>query len=149
MNPSSHNLAAGVVIVQEDQVLLVRDEHSWCLPKGSPEMGEPLFQTAIREAKEETGFDVAITNVAFVTEYRTQQWGQYLQVYYEARIRGGVMEASDPKEISEIRFVHADQVRDLMRYRAWIVPLETWLRDRETSYHWFDLDAEGFEISCD
>lgn len=146
MNNSSHHLAAGVIIIENDQVLMVRDAQGWCLPKGSSEVGEPLFQTAIREAKEETGFDVILTGVAFVTEYHTEQLGQYLQVYYEAKIQGGIMCASDPQEISELQFVPIDQVQKYMRFRAWILPLKTWLRDRKMAYHHFDLDQEGFEV---
>ena len=35
-------------------------EGLWALPKGSPEPGEPLERTAIREVEEETGLRVAI-----------------------------------------------------------------------------------------
>ncbi len=109
-------------------------------------MSEPLVHTAVGEAKEETGYDVNTRNVAFITEYRTRQWGQYLQVYYEATIHGGVVGALDSEEISAIQFVPVNQARDLMKYRAWIIPLEAWLRDRRTAYHYFNLEAEGFEI---
>ncbi len=143
---SSHNVAAGVVIIEDGKVLLVKDEYGWCLPKGSSEIGEPLLHTAVREAKEETGYDVAAGNVAFITEYRTAQWGQYLQVYYEAAICGGTIGALDSEEISDIQFVPAAHARNLMKYRAWIIPLESWLQNRRTAYHYFDLDVEGFEI---
>ncbi len=58
-----------------EKVLLVKDEHGWSLPKGSAEANEPLMQTAVRETQEETGYDVKAGNVAFITEYRTRQWG--------------------------------------------------------------------------
>lgn len=35
-------------------------EGLWTLPKGSPEPGESLETTAVREVKEETGLDVAV-----------------------------------------------------------------------------------------
>jgi len=33
-----------------------KDAGSWTIPKGEPEVEEPLFQTALREFREETGF---------------------------------------------------------------------------------------------
>ena len=47
----------------------------WALPKGSPDVGETLGQTALREVQEETGLSVAIQMPLGSTEYwfvRTQ-----------------------------------------------------------------------------
>ena len=42
-------------------VLVARPrEHLWALPKGKPEPGESVEQTALREVSEETGLQVAI-----------------------------------------------------------------------------------------
>lgn len=48
------------VVIRGDQVLLVRranppDAGRWGFPGGKIEQGEPLFQAALRELKEETG----------------------------------------------------------------------------------------------
>ena len=63
--------SAGILLYRKNgkkhQVLLVhpggpfwahKDEHAWSVPKGIPEKGEDLLQTAKREFKEETGFEV-------------------------------------------------------------------------------------------
>lgn len=63
--------SAGILLYrkkgQKHQILLVhpggpfwahKDEHAWSVPKGIPEKGEDLLQTAKREFKEETGFEV-------------------------------------------------------------------------------------------
>jgi 8-oxo-dGTP pyrophosphatase MutT (NUDIX family) len=44
------------------QVLLVhrRTPELWALPKGTPDSGETLEETALRETREETGIEVAI-----------------------------------------------------------------------------------------
>jgi 8-oxo-dGTP pyrophosphatase MutT (NUDIX family) len=54
-------LGVRILIADDDRVLLVRHSYrdEWFLPGGSPEAGEPLPMTARREAKEETGIDVA------------------------------------------------------------------------------------------
>ncbi|TVY08230.1 NUDIX domain-containing protein [Paenibacillus cremeus] len=51
----AHKLAAGVVVLKDDAVLLVKDHSGWSLPKGSTENGEIFLQAAEREAYEETG----------------------------------------------------------------------------------------------
>jgi 8-oxo-dGTP pyrophosphatase MutT (NUDIX family) len=54
-------LAAGVVIFREsdDKVFLMHlvDEDRWCLPKGHVDPGESLATAALREVREEAGFE--------------------------------------------------------------------------------------------
>ncbi len=57
--------AGGVVYRLHDGVMEVvlcgrKDNGSWSLPKGTPQHGESLEDTAAREVSEETGLDVAI-----------------------------------------------------------------------------------------
>ncbi len=39
-----------------------KDLHAWSIPKGEIETGENIWQAAIREFKEETGFDIPVKN---------------------------------------------------------------------------------------
>ena len=63
---SQKAIAAGGVVyrntnVSLEIVLVSRNEDDlWALPKGRPENGETITQTAIREVKEETGLEVEI-----------------------------------------------------------------------------------------
>ncbi|MFL2646142.1 MAG: NUDIX hydrolase [Dehalococcoidia bacterium] len=63
---SEKAIAAGGVVyrntnVSLEIVLVSRNEDDlWALPKGRPENGETITQTAIREVKEETGLEVEI-----------------------------------------------------------------------------------------
>ncbi|MGZ8481758.1 MAG: NUDIX domain-containing protein, partial [Candidatus Limnocylindria bacterium] len=57
--------AGGVVIRTVDgriEVVLVhrRSPRLWALPKGTPDSGETLEETALRETREETGLEVEI-----------------------------------------------------------------------------------------
>jgi 8-oxo-dGTP pyrophosphatase MutT (NUDIX family) len=65
--PSKRVISAGGVVYRRnglmgpDIVLCGRREPSrWSLPKGRPDSGETIIETALREAKEETGLNVEI-----------------------------------------------------------------------------------------
>jgi 8-oxo-dGTP diphosphatase len=63
--PALVPVVAGVVLVQDGKVLLVQERKphvfgKWNLPAGKVDVGETLEQAAVREAKEETGFDIEL-----------------------------------------------------------------------------------------
>ena len=47
----------------------LRDPQRWSLPKGTPDTGESLEETALREVREETGLEVAIEEPLGNTNY--------------------------------------------------------------------------------
>jgi 8-oxo-dGTP pyrophosphatase MutT (NUDIX family) len=61
-----YRLAGGTIEV----VICGRDSDGvWGLPKGTPDPGESLEQTAVREVSEETGLEVGIVDKIGVVEY--------------------------------------------------------------------------------
>ena len=72
-------LKAGVVILRagetEPDILLVfRGKHNdWTFPKGHCEPGETFEETAVREAKEETGLSVELIRALSTMEYIDSQ----------------------------------------------------------------------------
>jgi 8-oxo-dGTP diphosphatase len=93
-------LGAAVAIESADRILLVQRAHQpyrgeWMLPAGFVEYGEFAEESAIREAEEETGYQVELTGL----------WGLYFGTddprnvshlaVYSARIVGGSARAGD------------------------------------------------------
>lgn len=58
--------ASAIVTDEHGRILLIkrRDNTLWALPGGGHDIGETIEQTAVREVKEETGLDVAITGLS-------------------------------------------------------------------------------------
>jgi 8-oxo-dGTP diphosphatase len=61
------HIAAGVVVKKSGKYLLVQENHpnpdiygKWNLPSGRVEEGQTIEETAIREVKEETGYDIEL-----------------------------------------------------------------------------------------
>jgi 8-oxo-dGTP pyrophosphatase MutT (NUDIX family) len=53
-----------------------RDGQTWTLPKGTPDDGESLEETALREVSEETGLEVRITRPLEAIEYTFVKGGK-------------------------------------------------------------------------
>ncbi|MEP7002920.1 MAG: NUDIX domain-containing protein [Chloroflexota bacterium] len=98
-------IGANCVVERDGAVLLVRlnygprDGH-WSMPGGLVENDETTEQAAIRETKEETGFDVALDGVLSVW---MRPGFPILVVNYRAHIVGGTLQVA-PDEASEAAF---------------------------------------------
>ncbi len=91
-------IVCGVVIEQNGRYLLVQESlpkayGKWNLPAGKVDEGETLEQAAIREAKEESGFDVELTGHLLTLQIDATRPVLHA---YSARIIGG--ELRFPKE---------------------------------------------------
>jgi ADP-ribose pyrophosphatase YjhB (NUDIX family) len=141
-------LAAGVVALNErNEILLVKDKYGWSLPKGTTEIGETIKETAIRELKEETGLTVELEELAYIIEYQSEEYGQYLQFYYSGKVNEDELVMEDPDEdIYEVKFISIDEIRNYLKFIPWLYSLEEWSRDSSFKYHLYDLDEMGFNI---
>lgn len=93
-------------------------ERLWVLPKGTPDPGEPLETTAVREVREETGLEVRPTLPLPTIEY----WFVSQGVRYHKRVYHWLMEpvggdiANHDHEFDEVRWVSPDEARRLLTY---------------------------------
>lgn len=63
--------AGGVVTNSKKQVLWIRRNHKWDLPKGKVEVGEQIQEAAVREVKEECGLTSIRLGVLLGVTYHT------------------------------------------------------------------------------
>lgn len=103
MNADQYSVRVCAAILRPgDEILVVRESRRGMprvdLPGGSPEMDETLERAVIREVREETGYEVVATEIAFIAETRAERWADstleicfYAQVVKEGErvIRGG------------------------------------------------------------
>jgi 8-oxo-dGTP diphosphatase len=109
-------IVTGCVLQQEDKFLLVQERDEavyglWNLPAGYVEDGETIEQAAVREAQEESGFQISLgkkINVEHVSPDRP------IFHAFKASIVGGTL-APDPKELLDARWFTLDEVRQLHR----------------------------------
>ncbi|TFV61747.1 NUDIX hydrolase [Geodermatophilus sp. DF01-2] len=78
----------------------------WSLPKGKPDAGEHLLQTAVREVAEETGLDVVVGRRSVRTEYEVPEGPKRVD-YWLMRVVGGDFLPND--EVDELRWMQVDE----------------------------------------
>ena len=123
-------LGAYVVIVRDGRLLLAlwNERHRWTLPGGGVELHESPAEAAVREAREETGYDVQLTGLlgietdVFSPEQRLRGSGRdsgralkAVRVFYAARIVGGELTDEADGTTDEARWFPLADVPDLTR----------------------------------
>lgn len=134
-------IVSGVVIKKEDKYLLVQERQEkvrglWNLPAGKVEEGSTIYETAIKEAKEETGYDVKIIKKVGVFQEENEPGVKHA---YEAKIIGG--ELKFPKdEISDVKWFAKDEIvkmKDKLR-EYWALKAIEALESQDTEKKYLD-----------
>ena len=126
--PSANSLVVGssaVVMDGEGRILLQRrrDSGNWALPGGTMDIGETFAESAIREVKEETGFDVHIERIVgiysdpgHVFAYEDGEVRQEFNICLACTITGGELAISS--ESTDVSFFSLDKVADLAMHES-------------------------------
>lgn len=133
--PAANSLvpaASAVVVDDQGRILLQRrrDNGLWALPGGGMDTGESIAQTAERETREETGYDVEAEYVIgvysdpkHVFAYDDGEVRQEFNVCIACRLVGGTLAASD--ESHEVAWFTPEEIQDLpMHHRIRIRVLD-------------------------
>ena len=97
-----------------------RDAHTWTLPKGTPNAGESLEETALREVCEETGLTVRIMCPLDAINYTFVQRGTRIHKtvhYFMMEPTGGSMESHD-REFEEVRWISFVEAASLLSFET-------------------------------
>jgi 8-oxo-dGTP pyrophosphatase MutT (NUDIX family) len=99
----------GFLLVQESK------PSAWSrynLPAGKPETGETLMEAAVREAKEETGFDVVVSHLIGIYQcpQTTEGFGVVNFVFY-SEVTGGSLTPSTAHPI--VRYFSTADIQEL------------------------------------
>ena len=98
-----HRISAGVLALRGNDLLLVRHfragQHDfWAGPGGGVEGSEELWQTAEREAFEETGIRVRAHTLAYIDEL-VDEWGRIVKFWFLADyVSGDIDVSANPAE---------------------------------------------------
>lgn len=97
-----------------------RDSRTWTLPKGTPNAGETIEETALREVAEETGLRVRILSPLDSIEY----WFVLAGTRYHKTVHYFVMEptggdlADHDHEFEEVRWVGFDEADSILTFET-------------------------------
>ena len=108
-----------VIVKQENKVLMVQENWGdvkgmWNFPAGHLDEGENIFEGAVREAKEETGYDVKLTGLVNI-QNAIYDNRHIIHVVFAAEIVGGKI-SFDENEIMNVEFVEIDKQYDIRIY---------------------------------
>jgi YD repeat-containing protein len=95
-----------------------RDTVTWTLPKGTPDPGETIEQTALREVAEETGLDVRIVEPLPSIDYTFVQAGTRIHKtvhYFLMEPVGGDLSRHD-QEFERVRWIAFDDAPALLTF---------------------------------
>ena len=97
-----------------------RDGYTWTLPKGTPDRGETIEETAIREVTEETGLEVRITGPLDKIEYWFVQSGTRIHKtvhYFLMEPIGGDLARHD-REFDQVRWIAFDEANAVLTFET-------------------------------
>jgi ADP-ribose pyrophosphatase YjhB (NUDIX family) len=138
--PSANSLVVGssaIVMDGRNRILLQRrsDSGNWALPGGTMDIGETLAESAIREVREETGFDVQIERIvgvysdpSHVFAYDDGEIRQEFSICLACTIEGGSLRVSS--ESTAVEFFALEDIAGIEMHESIRIRIRDYLDDK-------------------
>ena len=138
--PNANSLVVGssaIVMDGESRILLQRrsDSGNWALPGGTMDIGETLAESAIREVREETGFDVQIKRIVgvysdpgHVFAYDDGEIRQEFSICLACTIKGGSLRVSG--ESTAVEFFALEDIAEIKMHESIRIRIRDYLDDK-------------------
>ncbi|MFD7911529.1 NUDIX hydrolase [Streptomyces sp. NPDC059752] len=142
--PEANSIVPSVTAVALDsdgRVLLIHrtDNDLWALPGGGVDTGESAADAAVRETREETGFDIEVTGLVglytdprHVIAYDDGEVRQQFSICFSARIVGGERRTSG--ESQEVAFLAPDELDGMRIHPSMRLRIDHGLAHRSEPY---------------
>lgn len=115
----------GVIVFSEDEksLLLVRhrkgNRQYWIIPGGRLEYGEPFNECAVRELKEETGLDVEVEKIVFLSEAIAPDRSRHIvNIYVKAKVIGGELKLGNEPVLAGVDFIPLSELERITVFPA-------------------------------
>jgi 8-oxo-dGTP pyrophosphatase MutT (NUDIX family) len=109
-------LTAGGILINGDEVLLVKKGGKYLIPKGHLEGSETVEQAAVREVREETGYQAKVVgHYGSLVRQSTEDSGELVQKRIEVFKMESLGAANTPVE-EDSEWVHVSDALDNMLY---------------------------------
>ena len=100
----------------------------WSLPKGKLKRGESWLEAALREVREETGYDVRLLSFAGAVGYQTGK-GPKIVRFWNMTIDGEGQSGVDHSEVSEVVWLSPLEAMKRLSYPLEKAMVEVWERE--------------------
>jgi ADP-ribose pyrophosphatase YjhB (NUDIX family) len=100
-----HRISAGAIVESDGRVLMVRHVREglydfWVCPGGGVKGIETLEAAAVREVKEETGLDIAVSQLLYFEEFH-QPDCRHIKFWFKGHLVGGELDATQAEAVAE------------------------------------------------